>query len=46
METRQSGAMELWWNVFASKACQLCRALGSVMVRTGYNAPLSFQLIR
>lgn len=23
---------ELWWNVFASKACQLLRALGSVMV--------------
>ena len=23
---------ELWWNVFASKACQFLRALGSVMV--------------
>ena len=25
-------ATEIWWNVFASKACQFLRALGSVMV--------------
>ena len=25
-------AAEVWWNIFASKACQLLRALGSMMV--------------
>lgn len=23
---------QIWWNIFASKACQFLRALGSVMV--------------